>query len=249
MYHLMKYEVRKQLLSKIIILSLFVLLELFLLFGILLKNNDFITVTNGILKMVAVTGMLYLILEPAIAYEKDLGQKQGYLLFMTPRKNAAIVGAKLLVEALAFGLMFSLIVGVFTMNDSLLSGIYGRDVHQLDAVFNSFGDVGFSFSEYLVTLFFLLFICVDIITTAFLSISISYYYFSKAKINSIFSFALFIILFILEFCVMGFILVSLFNGSGIVKKDIIIFEGMLFLIPAALNFIGTVIMLDKKVSL
>jgi hypothetical protein len=245
----MKYEVRKQIISKVIILSLLATFEAVFLIGIIIRNMDCITIANGVIKVIVTMGMFYVALEPAIAYENDLGKKQGYLLFMTPNSTALIIGAKLIAGALQLLLLFSLLVGLFTINDALLSGVYGTGFHQLDEVFNAFGDVGFGFSEFLITGLFLLFMWADITTLAFFSISISYSIFAKGKLNSFISILLFIIIFIAEIVVVGMVLIAPFKGVGTVELDFLVVSGLIFIVPAILNYIGATRMLDKKVSL
>ncbi|HWT74547.1 MAG TPA: hypothetical protein VN258_07480 [Mobilitalea sp.] len=249
MYHLIKYEVRKQILTKIIIVLFLCAFEIMLIISVLSGNKDSITIVNGILKVAAVIGLFYIAFDPIAAFDNDLGKKQGYLLFMTPNSTQRIITAKLLAGAIQFMLYYSLFVGLFTMNNGLLSWSYGTTVNQLDDIFNAFGDVGFSFTEFIVTGIFLLCLWFDVISLTFLSISISYAYISKGKLNTFISILLFIILFIAETLLISGPIMITFDASGSLEASFILLSNLLFVIPAIFNYCSTILTLDKKVSI
>lgn len=98
MLKLMKYEVRRQLFSKIIMLaSLFVLVAGFFIFY-LLGNEAGAGVMVGFLGVETMVVVFYAPLECLMTFDKDLNTKQGYLLFLIPEKSTVILGAKLLVS-------------------------------------------------------------------------------------------------------------------------------------------------------
>ena len=98
MLRLVKYEVRRQLFSKILILgSLLVLMAGFFIFY-LQGNEAGVGVMVGFLGVETMVVILYAPLECLMTFDKDLNTKQGYLLFLTPEKSTVILGAKLLVS-------------------------------------------------------------------------------------------------------------------------------------------------------
>lgn len=98
MLKLMKYELRRQLSSKIIILaSLFVLATGFLIFY-LLGNEAGASVMVGFLGVETMVVVFYAPMECLMTFDKDLNTKQGYLLFLIPEKSTVILRAKLLAS-------------------------------------------------------------------------------------------------------------------------------------------------------
>jgi hypothetical protein len=45
------------------------------------------------------------------------------------------------------------------------------------------------------------------------------------------------------------VLIAPFKGVGTVELDFLVISGLIFIVPAILNYIGATRMLDKKVSL
>lgn len=249
MINLIKYEIRKQFISKIIIVSSIVIIDIVFLIGILMAKKDIITITNGLLQVISILGILYIAFEPAAVFENDLGKKQGYLLFMTPNSSLKITGAKVLAGAIQLSIVFSLVVGMFTVNDLLLSGYLGNEVHQLDEIFNAFGDIGFSFWEFILTGIMLLFVWFDFITLTFLVTSISYAYIAKGKLNTFFSIVLFVILFIAETIFISGPTALSFSSNSTAEVAFITLSILIFAIPTVINGFFTIVLLDKKVSL
>ena len=113
MLKLMKYEVRRQLFSKILILgSLLVLMAGFFIFY-LQENEAGAGVMVGFLGLETIVVVFYAPLECLMTFDKDLNTKQGYLLFLVPEKSTVILGAKLLVslvQTVAFcGIFFTVV--------------------------------------------------------------------------------------------------------------------------------------------
>lgn len=249
MINLIKYEIRKQLISKIILFGLLIFFQLWFVIGLLLQNVDLIKVSHALFLLLAVAGMIYLIIEPASVLSSDLGKKQGYLLFMTPNTTVKIIGAKILTGWFPVILFFTIVISFTRLNDIGFSWYLKRNIDSLSDTFNAFGDVGFSVSEFLVTTIFISCIVIDFITLAFLATSISYTYLAKGKVNSFMSIVLFVILFIVESLFFGVIFILPFNGSGNTVTSFIVIVHMLYLIPAILNYYCSVKLIDRRVSL
>lgn len=249
MLQLIKYEIRRQLFSKVLFFLLLVIMEMLFLFGIYAHNEDIFRSTNRILTLIAFFGMCYIALEPATVYSNDLGRKQGYLLFMTPNSSMRIIGAKIITGAGQIMLFFCIIIGMIKVNDQLLSSFYGYGISQLDCIFNIYGDAGFSLKEFMVTALFVLFMCVDFLTLAFLSISLSCSYLAKGKMNTLISIVIFITLLLIETVVIGITVIQPYNNAASVSVNFILISMLLFVIPAAINLFGTVRLLDRKVSI
>jgi len=251
MLKLMKYEFRKQALSKAIILLLVLVSELVFFIGVIAKEMNIISASNAILQLILLITIGYLFMDPVSTFHSDLGKKQGYLLFMTPNSNYQIVGAKVLVGAIQMFVSFTLFIGIFSINQVMLSWKYGFTVvHPLEENFNAFGDIGFSFREFAVAAVMLVLFSICFSTLAFLATSISYSIFSKGKLNNFISFLIFIALFVIEMIILGCILVPAFENINVTNAAILLTNfSIVMALPIVINYVGVCVVLDKKVSL
>ena len=101
MLKLMKYEFRKTMFSKAVLLIITALAELAYLVGVFAKLED--TMGWGIvgLSMCAMIGIFYIGIESLIVFHKDLNTKQSYMLFLTPNSSYRILGAKIVENGIA----------------------------------------------------------------------------------------------------------------------------------------------------
>lgn len=101
MLKLMKYEFRKTMFSKAVLLIVTALAELAYLIGVFAKQED--TMGWGIVGLIlcAMIGIFYIGIESLIVFHKDLNTKQSYMLFLTPNSSYRILGAKVLENGIA----------------------------------------------------------------------------------------------------------------------------------------------------
>ena len=97
---LIKYEFRKQLMSKLVVGVVVAVLEFVLFAGLIFDDFDWASIGLGLFAIVAMVSLLYFSFESIITYSNDLKTKQSYMLFLTPRNMFQIVGAKLLTTIL-----------------------------------------------------------------------------------------------------------------------------------------------------
>ena len=108
----MKYEFRKSLFSKIVILIVTGIAEIAFLIGVFAKSNEALAWGVSGLMMCALIGIFYIGIESITIFHKDLNTKQSYMLFMTPYSSYEILGAKIVQNAIsifAAGVFFVLI--------------------------------------------------------------------------------------------------------------------------------------------
>jgi hypothetical protein len=96
MLKLMKYELKKQMFSKIVILIILGALAIFFIIANLFDNTDMQVLGLAAMLGAMLGSLLYSLLECIKVYGKDLTTKQGYMLFMVPRNSYQILGAKIL---------------------------------------------------------------------------------------------------------------------------------------------------------
>lgn len=101
MLKLMKYEFRKTMFSKMILLSITAVLELMYLAGLFFEQEKLFFISMPGLLMCASFGVLYIGLESLSIFQRDLNTKQSYMLFMTPHSSYKILGAKVLENGIS----------------------------------------------------------------------------------------------------------------------------------------------------
>lgn len=101
MLQLMKYEFRKTMFSKIILLVITAVAEVAYLLGIFLKWDKVMVVGVLGLTLCGIIGIFYIGIESLLIFQKDLNTKQSYMLFLTPRNSYQILGAKVLENGIS----------------------------------------------------------------------------------------------------------------------------------------------------
>ena len=96
MLKLIKYEIKKQMSSKLVMAIVMVILAAFMIFFTAVDNMNMTATFIMFLSFAASIMMCYSAIEGLVLYERDLTKKQGYMLFMLPRSAYEIVGAKMI---------------------------------------------------------------------------------------------------------------------------------------------------------
>ncbi len=133
MIKLMKYEFRKQLNSKFIILFLLVLIQTCFLLGVFFENDDWVMSSSLTLFFLVIIVFSYLAFEAVGRYAKDLNEKCSYMLFLTPNDSYNILGAKILVTILQV-VLFSVIFFALFIIDAKMFVNYFDFVDDIRAV-------------------------------------------------------------------------------------------------------------------
>ena len=197
MLKLLKYELRKTMMAKLLLLGVTAIAEAAFLIGFWTENEDTLATSAALLFLIAVSGITLMGILSVITLHRDMNTRQGYMLFMTPNSCYRILGAKVIECALsvmiagafffALGLLdFSMLLGkdsnerIWDMFTQMMKTINERIV--LDAP--TVAAVGFSFlASWLCT-----------ITTAYLADVVASSLLYGKKANWIVTFILFIAL-------------------------------------------------------
>ena len=120
MLKLMKYEFRKQLFTKFAMLVVLGLLELYFLYGLVIKDEITVAKGEGFLIFYTFAAILFVSFECIVTFHNDLRTKQSYMLFMVPESTYSVVGAKVLsamIQILLTALLFGAVafLDVFAM--------------------------------------------------------------------------------------------------------------------------------------
>ena len=109
MLKLMKYEFRKLRTTMIALLLALAVLELTFLLGSWLDKDNIVITSVVLLSLLAFGAYVFILINGVVSYSRELKDRTGYLVFMTPNRPIAVVLSKLL-----FTMVAALIVtGVF----------------------------------------------------------------------------------------------------------------------------------------
>ena len=106
MGNLIKYEWRKQRLTRILILACLLAFIVLFLIGGLIKNETIVAVSILIITFAGMFGIFYVGIENLVILNRDLTTKQSYMLWMVPHSTYEILGAKLIAGILQMVFVF-----------------------------------------------------------------------------------------------------------------------------------------------
>ncbi len=101
MKNLMKYEFRKTLVIKLVLLGAAALSEIMFLIGLYGGNEKILAGAVLILTLLATGGITVIGLASVVILHRDMNTKQSYMLFMTPNSSYKILGSKYLENGLS----------------------------------------------------------------------------------------------------------------------------------------------------
>ncbi len=252
MGRLIKYEFRKQLLSKLIVGLVILVLEVMFALGLFLEKASWLGLAMGLLIFVAFASLFYFSFESIVTYSNDLRTKHSYMLFLTPCNMFQIVGAKLLttviqifvtgcaMAAIAIGDVF-LICAKFGTVEELITGI--------KEFFQMLTGVEVRLAEVAYVLLMLLITWLVFVAMAMFAITLSTTLLSNWKFKGIVSV---IIYFVLDWGIAK--LAGLVVSTGFLQGEYLVVNTEawayigVYVVALGLCYVGTALLLDKKVS-
>lgn len=249
---LIKYEFRKQLMSKLVVGFVIVALQLLFGVGMIVDNADWGALGMGGTIIVSAVSLLYFGFESIVTYSNDLKTKHSYMLFLTPRNMFQIVGAKFVTSILqifVFGCAFAAI----GIGDVFILCARNRNVKAfLGAVkdfFQLFTGVEIRLGEVIYCLVLLLISMLVIVAMAMFAITLSATLLSNWKYKGVVSV---IIFFALDWCLAK--VANLVTPTEFLEREYLVvnteawaFVGV-YVAALALCYVGTSLLLEKKVS-
>ena len=196
MVKLMKYEFRKTMFSKILLLVITAILELVYLAGVFLEKDTPMMVGVMGLVFCAVFGIMYIGIESINVFHKDLNTKQSYMLFLTPNSSFKILGAKVLENGISLVIsgVFYVILAAIDISVAILYIGGLKDfldfAEQLAISFQV--NVNITPSSVIILFFTMLASWLMTIVTADLAVVLSATVFAGKKFSGLVSFVLFI---------------------------------------------------------
>ena len=124
---LLKYELRKTLMPKLILLGITLVAQAVFLAGFWTGKEETLAFGAVLLFMIAIVGIALMGILSLVVLHRDMNTRQGYMLFMTPNSCYRILGAKVLECGLSL-----LIAGAFFFALGVLdfSMLLGKDGNQ-----------------------------------------------------------------------------------------------------------------------
>lgn len=250
---LIKYEFRKQLMSKLVVGFVIVALQVLFAVGLIFNNADWWgAIGFGGTIIVAVCSLLYFSFESIVTYSNDLKTKQSYMIFLTPRNMFQVVGAKLVTTVLQI-FVYGCVLTAIGIGDLFLLCAKQRNVDDffdiLKGFVHAFTGVEIRLSEVIYVILMLLIAWLVFVAMAMFSITLSATLLSNWKYKGVVSV---IIFFALDWCIAK--VANLVTPTGLLEGEYLVvnteawaFIGV-YAVALALCYVGTSLLLEKKVS-
>ncbi len=220
MLKLMKYEWIKQKSSKLLLAGFLLLAELLFLFGVLTKVEDRIVIGIVFLALVSIIGCVFIAIEAIIIYYRDMKEKRGYLLFMTPNSMHAILGSKLMMSFITVVLWIVLVLILAFADVSLLvtrvAGVQEL-MNMFRAIMDDIFSVQFDWGAVVLGALYVIAEWATSVTAAFLAITISMTLLTRIKWKGLISFLIYIAIGFVSGCVNNLVIdiLNMTNASGV----------------------------------
>lgn len=248
---LIKYEFKKQMLSKIIVGVLALICQLVMLVGVFADKPDWGALGFGGMTLLAFAALFYFSFETVVTYSNDLKTKQSYMLFLVPRNMYQVVGAKMITtiaQIFVAGIAFmALLLG----NLFLVSARDGEieEFIKLMKMFIEFvSGVNVDVTTVVYVICSILVVWIEFVLMAMLAITLSTTLFANKRYKGVISFGIYIGL---EF-VLGKI--ADWVSNGVMSGEVLTLNAMawvymgVYVVAMVLCFFGTAWLLDKKIS-
>ncbi|MFV0344337.1 MAG: hypothetical protein ACK5JH_15870 [Anaerocolumna sp.] len=249
MFKLIKYEFKKQFFSKLVIVAVLALIEVFFLIGIGLNKDGIVANSMGVLFLFTFGAFFYLAFEAIITFNTDLKQKQSYMLFLTPNTTYSIVGAKVFYAAIqivlagvAFAAIYAVNGGILVAKFSSIAQIKELILNMLSQLYNI--EIKYSY----IVLFILVMIMswLNTVTVAFFSITLSTTFLANKRFKGLVSFVIFLFInFIIQFITDKTLKFVDINEN---LTLLLVLQVLYLVCFTVITYVGTAWMLDKKVS-
>ena len=239
MLRLLKYEFRKTLFPKMVLLALLVIFEGIFLYGYWTGSDSTTTLGLSLFLFTFLCGLLAIGIISLVTLHKDMNTRQGYMLFMTPNSTYRILGAKVAENGLSM-----LGIGAVGLVLCLLDfSLIKQELKFITTFLENFG-IGLTptFPHLAALLAYIICSILCSVTTAYLADVISSSLLNGQKGNMVITFALFALLNFGIQKIMGLVPSSL----GIVT--VFLLQSAIALVLATVMYIITARLMDRYLS-
>ena len=245
MLRLLKYELRKTLFSKLVLLAVTVIAEAVFLYGYWGKHENSLLAGAVLLFFIALTGIALMGILSLATLHKDMNTKQSYMLFMTPNSSYKILGAKVLECGLSLLIAGAFFFALGVLDFSLLLGNTANKqiwdmVNQFIHAINT--EIKLDANHCAALIFNLLASWLCTVTTAYLSDVVSSSLLNGKKGNWIVTFLLFLALNYAINWLTGLVPYSI----GIIQA--LLWQGVIALALAGIMYVITARLMEKYLS-
>jgi hypothetical protein len=239
MLRLLKYEFRKTLFPKLVLLALLVIFEGIFLYGYWTGNNSTVTLGLSLFLFTFLCGLLAIGIISLVTLHKDMNTRQGYMLFMTPNSTYRILGAKVAENGLSMLGIGAVGLGICLLNFSLIK----QELEFITSFLKNFG-IGLTptFPHLSALLVYIICDILCSVTTAYLADVICSSLLNGQKGSMVITFVLFALLNFGIQKIMGLVPASL---------DIVVMfllQGAIALVLATVMYIITARLMDRYLS-
>lgn len=246
MLKLMKYEFRKQMNTKFLLLAVLGLMEIYFLYGVLAKKMETTMRAEVFLAILTFAGIFFVSFECIMTYHNDLKTKQSYMLFMVPESTFAVMGAKILSAMLQI-ILTSFVFGATALADAFIVAARFDEIDRLfetvQMVLRQFFALDIDMGVIVINIAELVIGWISVVILAMLAITLSATFMANSRLRGIVSFIFFIALEVATTKIRSAITDPL-SGNTAHLVGILI-----SLVVAALAYPAIAWMLKKKVSL
>ncbi|MBQ9264889.1 MAG: hypothetical protein IJ189_11875 [Clostridia bacterium] len=247
MSKLMKYEFRKTLATKLILLGITAVAEIAFLLGLYLEKTRLLATSVAILTLLAIGGILMIGLGSILIFHRDINTKQSYMLFMTPNSCYKILGAKVIENGLSILLGGAFFFTLGAIDIALLFAKEGN-IQEMwkwieDLIHSINKNIQLDAKGLACVTFGLLSSWIATVTTAYLAEAVSAALLNGKKYNGVLSFALFLVITIL----LSWLGQKATQAIVSVNLGFLI-QGGIFLLASGLMYVATAQTMERKLS-
>ena len=246
MLRLLKYELRKTLFSKLILLGITAIAQAVFLTGLWGNRENTLAAGAGLLFLVAVTGIAMMGILSLATLHRDMNTRQGYMLFMTPNSCYKILGAKVLECGLSLLIAGAFFFALGVLDFSLLLGKdnYGKIWEMFTQIIAAINEeIALDVPHISALVFCLLARWLCTITTAYLSDVVISALLNGKKGNGVITFILFIAL---NYGIQK--LLKLVHASAVGVIPALLWQGVIALALAGVMYVITARLMEKYLS-
>ncbi len=254
MFKLIKYEYRKDLVLYIVLFAVLLVLEAYLLFGILSGQDAHLAISIVLFVLGASAGILFIFIMGVVSYAREINSKYSYMTFMTPSSAFQVVGAKYLSLFFATALASGLYVFFIYLDYRLVALKYGDVIDTMKMLEDVLSIMGINANSILIALLASLFLeWIGIFVTvsyAYLAITLSATILANKKGKGWLAVGLFVAIYIITRIILHYLPTFDFGNETLMEIMAGSWLQYLFeLIVIIGTFFGVSILLNKKVSL
>ena len=254
MLKLIKYELRKNVLSIGIVAGIICALQALFMGFCIAKNANYTAVFMVLLVIAASFSYFVVFIFGVVSYNKELGSKSSYLIFMTPNSSLSIIISKLLYTLIIGIGIAAIFIGFGALDIYMFCVNFGEYADMIKLYKEVFEALGFNISQIIINLigmiisFLISFFF--IITLSYFSITLSSTALQNKRIKGFIS--------VVVFCLLSFVTMKIANLIPEIYSNPVTFsEELIASLPSNIFQLlvsvgcvfGSAVLLDKKVSL